>query len=388
MLERIARSAGVPELPDVLADRIRAADLAPLLLHAYRRRSTRRSPADLMAQHERDATVAPAEVDARRLNALDRLAFAAAEQFEALELAPVCPLATNAVLGGIDQNNVLTTIRNTEVLADPTSAQALECARRRRLGEPLVRLCASHRVVRMQPFDVPGFTRHFRLFALASASRTAPFYGFEAAALREHLAVYLQLLTALRAEGYCCDDITVEVSHSRVARAVLSQSGADLDQIRSRVRAHAPTSASDLLDEQGVSRVIVSDPLPDLTRIGRRELAGPARLLASIHADVFPPLAREFPTVDFVFDLTRAEALDYYSGAMLKIIATDADGVRLVLADGGCTTWTQRLLSDRKERLMVSGIGLSLIATRFTSGDSQLAGRWSSGADACETLEE
>ena len=37
-----------------------------------------------------------------------------------------------AVLGGIDQNNVLTTIRNAEVLGDSTPALALECARRRR----------------------------------------------------------------------------------------------------------------------------------------------------------------------------------------------------------------------------------------------------------------
>lgn|SRR5215207_8068452 len=366
MLERIARTARVPELADVLADRIPSADLSSVLLHAYRQRSARRAPADLMAQRERDATVAAADVDARRLNVLDRLAFAAAERFEALELAPVCPLATNTVLGGIDQNNVLATIRNTEVLADPTTAQALECARRRRLGDSHVRLCASNRVLRMQPFDVPGFTRHFRLFALASASRATPSHGFELAALREHLAAHLRLLIALGTEGYRCHDITVEVSHSRIARAVLAHAGADLDQIRSRVRSHAPSEAAEPLDEQGVSRVILRDPLPAMNAILGSELAGPARLLASVHRDVFSALGRQFPTVDFVFDLTRTEALDDYAGAMLKISATDATGVRLGLADGGCTPWTQRLLSDRKERLLVSGIGLSLIATRFS----------------------
>lgn len=314
VLDRIARSAGVPELPDVLAERIPATDLTPLLLHAYRRRSARRSPADLMAQREHDATVAPAEVDARDLNALDRLAFDAADQFQALELAPVCPLGTNAVLGDIHQNNVLATIRNSEVVADPTAVQALECARRRRLGESHVRLCASHRVLRLQPFDVPGFTRHFRIFALASAGRAAPSYGFEVESVREHLAVYLRLFAALRAHGYRCDDIPVEVSDSRVAWAVLAQAGADLAQIRSRVRAHAPSSADKLLDEHGVRPLIVRDPSPDIARIGGRQLAGPARLLAAIYEHAFPPLADEFPTVEFVFDLTRAEGLDYYSG--------------------------------------------------------------------------
>src|SRR5215208_185868 len=318
-----------------------------------------------MAQREHDATVAPAEVDARDLNALDRLAFDAADQFQALELAPVCPLGTNAVLGDIHQNNVLATIRNSEVVADPTTVQALECARRRRLGQPQVRLCASHRVLRLQPFDVPGFTRHFRIFALASAGRAAPSYGFEVQSVREHLAVYLRLFAALRADGYRCDDITVEVSHSRVARAVLAKAGADLDQIRSRVRAHAPSSADELLDEHGVRRLIVRDPLPDIARIGGRELAGPARLFAAIREHAFLPLEDEFPTVAFVFDLTRAQGLAYCSGPMLKSAATGPAGVRLPIADGGGTTWTQRLLSDRKERLLVSGIGLSLIATMF-----------------------
>src|SRR5215207_7485734 len=135
----------------------------------------------------------------------------------------------------------------------------------------------------MQPFDVPGFTRHFRVFALATAGRAAPMYSFETDAVREHLAVYLRLLSALRAEGYRCDDITVEVSHSRVARAVLAQAGADLDQIRARVRAHAPNSAHEFLDDHGVRRLIVKDPQHDIARIGGRELAGPARLLAGIH---------------------------------------------------------------------------------------------------------
>ena len=35
------------------------------------------------------------------------------------------------------------------------------------------------------------------------------------------------------------------------------------------------------------------------------------------------------------------------------------------LADGGRIDWTQRLLSDRKERLLTSAIGISLVSLRF-----------------------
>jgi hypothetical protein len=39
MLERIARTAGVPELADMLAERISAADLVPMSLRRVRRRA-------------------------------------------------------------------------------------------------------------------------------------------------------------------------------------------------------------------------------------------------------------------------------------------------------------------------------------------------------------
>jgi hypothetical protein len=35
------------------------------------------------------------------------------------------------------------------------------------------------------------------------------------------------------------------------------------------------------------------------------------------------------------------------------------------LVDGGFTDWTRRLLSNAKERLLVSGMGIELIPKRF-----------------------
>jgi hypothetical protein len=127
---------------------------------------------DLIDRTRRLPLSAPSTADARAMNKFDYIAFAAAGEFEALDLPPVCALGLNSVLGGIHQNNVLTTIRNAEVLGDPTPAMALECARRRKgTRDQVVRLCSSHRVVRLQPFDFPGFTPHFRLFAPVGGAR-------------------------------------------------------------------------------------------------------------------------------------------------------------------------------------------------------------------------
>src|SRR5258708_3208883 len=160
MLGRIAAETGVPDLADRLA-RLSPSDLNSLLLEIFRTRPV--TAADLMRAAK--PLTAPSAVDARVMNEFDRAAFSVARAFDALDLSPVDPLGLNRTLGGIDQNNVLSALRGVEVSGDPTSSLALEAARRRKYEKDdyVARLCASQRCVRMQPFDVPGFTSHFRL---------------------------------------------------------------------------------------------------------------------------------------------------------------------------------------------------------------------------------
>jgi hypothetical protein len=61
---------------------------------------------------------------------VDRHLFAAAAEFEAIELAPVAPLGVCAAVALASQNKIVSTVRGTEVVSDPTNVLALECARR------------------------------------------------------------------------------------------------------------------------------------------------------------------------------------------------------------------------------------------------------------------
>src|SRR5688572_11293358 len=146
MLNRIAKELSTGDAIEGLSHRLAPTDLQSLMMHVYRERSAARTPADLLAQYTRNALVAPSTANPRELIALEALAFEQAGAFEAVDLAPVLPLGLNKVLGGIDQNNCLATIRNSEVLADPTTAMALECAKRRRAGHrDVIKLCARGR---------------------------------------------------------------------------------------------------------------------------------------------------------------------------------------------------------------------------------------------------
>src|SRR5215469_5133838 len=91
---------------------------------------------------------------------------------ELVTLPPLVPLGTHAVLGPMSQDKVVTTMRATDVAADPTNALALEAAVRRKAGDvrQTVRLAAFQRVVRA-PKPPPGNLPHFSLLGLVTAGR-------------------------------------------------------------------------------------------------------------------------------------------------------------------------------------------------------------------------
>jgi hypothetical protein len=193
-----------PDALSALRAGMAPSELWSLLLDILAARATARTPAELVQQWERDGFVQPAPIDQRTLVALDGHLLAAAEGFEALALAPLAPLGACAQVGPTSQHKIVSALRGTEVVSDPTNVLALECASRlRRDPTQVVRLTTCHRCVRAQPFPKqPGFAPHFSIFALASGGREQGEHGFSVAALREHVAVHLAGLDRLERHGY------------------------------------------------------------------------------------------------------------------------------------------------------------------------------------------
>jgi hypothetical protein len=342
---------GIPRLLETLAEDLAPSDLQSLMLEVYRKRAGGIRAAEIIARS--GPLMAASNVDARVLNRFDRMAFDAAEEFEAVDLSPVCAFGTEAALGRVDQNNLLTTIRNAEVLGDATPVLALECARRRKVpasrATGTVRLCNSHRVVRMQPFDFPGFTPHFRLFSLVSAGRDTGSRAFEIRHLEEHIRFYLRLFRALNGDGFQAAAPLVEVSDLSITEELLTEAGVTRAEIRDSIRAHRLGKSEQFLLERGVR-------LP-------ADLEHPR--LEQIRAAVFEPVHAEYPEAELRFNLARLEGLGYYPGLCLRISPMAPDGARYPVVDGGFTDWTARLLEDRKERLLTSCIGVEFTCRKF-----------------------
>ena len=178
----------------VLEEGLSPTDLQTLLLDLARTRSARVDVARLRQRWAEDRFVRPAEVDPRRLAGLLARAWSLLPgEFAAVELSPVTPLATCSAVGPVDQDRIVSTVRGSEVVSDPTNVLALEAARRRRSSRSDVHLAAHHRVLRAQRF-APGFSAHFALLALVSSGRDRGSAVTELDFLRRHLSAWHTLL--------------------------------------------------------------------------------------------------------------------------------------------------------------------------------------------------
>jgi hypothetical protein len=178
----------------VLEEGLSPTDLQTLLLDLARTRSSRIDPGRMRRRWAEDRFVRPSEVDPRRLaDLLARAWNLLPGEFAGVELSPVTPFGTCSALGPVDQNRIVSTIRSSEVVSDPTNVLALEADRRRRSTRSDVHLAAHARVLRAQRFP-PGFSAHFALLALVSSGRGRESSVTELDFLRRHLTAWRTLL--------------------------------------------------------------------------------------------------------------------------------------------------------------------------------------------------
>lgn len=300
-IARLLRDPDVELALQVMDKRLSGSDLTTLLMEVARRRSGRLSASDVLEQYRRDRFAVPATVDAGRLRAVEgRAVEAATGHFEFVVLAPVVPLGTHSTLAGVSQNNVVTTTRGTEVAADPTNALALEAAvRRRQLLD-----------------DDPRSAIAVHLAALQRVVRAQLFDGPRSFA---HFSL-LGAVTAGRDTGDHAFEIDAVVRHVQMLAATPLAIGASGIRVA-------------ITDFGGQRGAVVEQLIARLRRSG----------------------------IDAIQWPDREGGREYYIDLCFKLHARFGDE-EIEVGDGGLVDWTQRLLQSRKERLMISGLGLDRLA--------------------------
>lgn len=333
-------------LRQALSQGMAATELWSLLLAVLEQRAAQRSPAKVRQQWENDRFVQPCAVDQRTLNELDSHLLAAAADFEALELSPVAPLASCSAVALASQNKIVSTVRGTEVVSDPTNVLALECARRlREAPGALVKLTTSHRCVRAQAIPKrPGFAAHFRMFCLASAAHERKDHGFVVEALVEHIRTYIAALDRLEQHGYHFPDRRLRLLATPERRHLAQRIGEELGAPEQR---NLTERLSQALSAPGQWQ-----PAERMSKnVGTPEHRHSGELIAASVGNM--PVA--------------IEALDhpYYDGLRFMLAAGTPDGNAVPLIDGGAFDWLRTLTDNKRMVLVASGMGSQLAAMLF-----------------------
>jgi hypothetical protein len=270
-------------------------DLTTAMLELSRRRAARLSPSDVLGRYEHDRFVRPGGIPAATVREVERELFdALPEGVDEVALSPVVPVGTHGI-GGVVQSRVLTTDRGPEVAADPTNGLALEAAIRRRA------------LLTSDPRS-PDVVR------LAASQRVVRAQRFDDEAAFSHFQLF-GLVSAGRDRGDLACEREELVVHLRYL----------VDGIRRVTDSTSRVALTDLTDG----------------------LMGP--VMEAVHDAL--------PQAEVVLDPRRKAGRGYYGGVCFKVHVTSSD-VPFEVADGGFVDWTQQLLGNRKERLLISGLGV------------------------------
>ncbi|HMG68313.1 MAG TPA: hypothetical protein VK588_11535 [Chitinophagaceae bacterium] len=293
----LAEKTGWADLLNDLEEKISGSELNSLLLELFRKRAKKNSPQALLKQFEKNRFAQPSMVDTIELLELELrcLKLAKRKNFNLVTLSPLTSLGTSSVVGHVDQNNVVSALRGTEVVSDATNVFALLIAKefKKNKVHPVLKYATTQRHVRSQSLSNPAFTPHFGLFCMASGGLDKGNYFFELENLFEHIHIHLSLLN----------------------------------------------------NEFAKEKLILKCYLKEENENFRLK---------------FEKYIKELDPSLLTKIVTEKNPGDYYKLVQFKIFLKQ-DGKEINLSDGGTVDWTQKLIPNKKHRLVISGIGTELV---------------------------
>ncbi|MCL1796035.1 MAG: hypothetical protein FWG37_03990 [Clostridia bacterium] len=299
IVRRIERDLNAPALSDRMADQLSPSDLNSLLTRVFAQRTEKTKPADMLKQYAQNGYAKPAACDAvqyRRLEA-DMLAAAEEKGARSILLSPASLLGCCSVFGAVSQNKIISAIRNLELLSDATNMLALIVASEIKNGS------LSHAD---DPVHLCTTHRHIR-YQPDFKPGMFPHFGI------------FTMVSAGKSRGSYAFETEALLFHLRFYHAYW-------------LRKHGSPLSLSLFRRGGYK-----DPDGFISR-------------------VMETIKENLGNVEITIG-EQGHSAAYYKGLQIKLYA-QADGKAIEVGDIGFTDWTQRLLNNKGERLLISAMAL------------------------------
>ena len=274
-------------------------DFNSLMLEIFQSRANETTPAEMLKAFQVNRFSVPSDLNPVAYHTLETEFLSSAQELDinTVLLSPAAPFASSSAFGCVNQNNVVSAVRGTEILSDPTNMLATIIAEKlknkKAVNTTPIHYCTTARVLRTQVFPNTGrHFAHFGIFCIVSSGKDKGSYSCESALLQKQLSFYKKFL----------------------------------------------------LDKYDSNLSIVLRK-----RRGYSDVDGFFEKMAEL-------IKNEFPETPLSFDLEH-EDNNYYKGINYNIIM-ERDGNKVEIGDGGFVDWTQKMTNNKRERCLISGIGL------------------------------
>ncbi|TDF96268.1 hypothetical protein [Paenibacillus piri] len=299
-IERILDQTGNKNnILDVLSEQLSLSDLNTLLLEVFRRRTHGSPYADLMKAYAANRFVQPSALDPIELKQMEirLLTVAADASFRAIQLSPVAPLGSCSVVATSDQNKIISALRGTEVVGDATNLMALH-------------ICSLLKEKKLANDESP--------VRLCTTHRHVRAQQFNKPGLLPHFHLFCMVSSGKDKGSYSFEKQAL-LDHLKVYQHIFSS-----------------------LFDIGIT-----------VRLNRRDGYTDSEGLVQRLGDY---IREEAPDIE-VDELKEENRNQYYKGMQFSIFVR-LNGQSMNIGDGGFVDWPQKLLGSKKERMMISAIGL------------------------------
>jgi len=275
-------------------------DLNSLLLKVYQEQAEGVTPVDIVKAFGANRFSVPSEIDPVKYHNFEAelLTLAQESGMKTILLSPAAPFASCSSFGCVSQNNVVSATRGNEILSDPTNMLAIIIAKQLKEktadNRTPLHYCTTARVLRAQVFPV-----------------RRGYYS--------HFGIFCIVSSGKDGGSYLCEKDMLMTQLAYYRKMLINRLDAKLSIVLRKRRGYS--------DSDG------------------------------FYNNMAEMVRNEFPGVPVSLDPEFVEN-NYYKGIHFSIFMEKEGGERAEVGDGGFVDWMQQMTGNKKDRCLISGIGL------------------------------
>ena len=274
-------------------------DFNSLMLTIFQARANETTPADIVKAYQSNRFSVPSKLDPVAYHVMEAEFLSAAQKMDVnpVLLSPAVPFASSSVFGYVSQNNVASAVRGVEILPDPTNMLSIMIAEQLK----------TKKVDNTKPIHYCTTARVLRAQTIPKTNRHFAHFG-----------QFCIVSSGKDTGSYTCEKELFMKQLAFYKEFLWKKYGTNLSVILQKRRGYT--------DGDGFF-----DAMAELVK-------------------------NELPDSSLSFDMKYGDS-DYYKG-MSFIVYMEKNGDRIEIGGGGFVDWIQRLTNNKKERCLISGIGL------------------------------